>query len=68
VSANIPRSAGFGRDANRKSPGMVDYAWTAIHGSRHQRREALKLIRRAAAAGNPDAMSALADLEGGNHG
>ena len=61
---NIPRGAGFGRDANPRKPGLLDYEWTARHGSRAQRRAALKLIRQAARDGHPDAQAVLADMGG----
>lgn len=59
----IPKGSGFGRDANPKRPGLVDFVWTAEHGSRAQRRVARKLIRQAARTGHPDARAVLADLE-----
>jgi hypothetical protein len=62
--ASIPRGAGFGRDTNRKHPAQVDFGWTAVNGSRAQRR-ALKLIRKAAREGHHDAAEVLADLAEG---
>ncbi|MBL8438406.1 MAG: hypothetical protein JNM61_09425 [Zoogloeaceae bacterium] len=59
---SIPRGAGFGRDANRMAPSLIDFRWTARHGSRAQRRAALKLIRQAARDGHPDAREVLAEL------
>lgn len=60
---SIPKGAGFGRDANAKRPSLIDYAWTAEHGSRAQRRAVRKLIRQAAAAGHLDVQAVLAELE-----
>lgn len=60
---SIPKGAGFGRDADPKRPGFIDYAWTAEHGSRAKRRAARKLVRQAARAGHPDAQAVLAELE-----
>lgn len=60
---NHPRGAGLGRDANRRRPGLVDYEWTMLHGSRAQRREILRQLRTAKRQGNPEAAAVLADFQ-----
>lgn len=59
MSANFPRGAGLGRDADRRRPGLVDFDWTMQHGGRAQRREILRQLKAHKRQGNAEAGSAL---------
>lgn len=59
--ANIPKGAGFGRDANPRKPGLIDFGFTLEHGSRAQRRETLRQLQQFRRQGIPGAAEALAD-------
>ena len=41
-----PKNSGFGSEQPSANPTMLDYVEIAIHGSRAQRRAAMRLIRR----------------------
>lgn len=60
---NYPRGASFGQQDDRRHAGTFDVEWIAAHGSRAQKREALRQLKRRAAEGNIDAAASLAYLE-----
>lgn len=64
--ADIPKGAGFGRNTSNKQPTPLDFVWIAENGSRAQRREVVKKLKRYAAQGNQDAATVLSELE--HHG
>ena len=61
---NYPKGAGLGRDPNPHNPTLIDFAWTAQHGSRAQRREILRLLKMQSRQGVPGADEALRTLAG----
>ncbi|AMO36531.1 hypothetical protein [Thauera humireducens] len=60
---DYPKGAGFGRDGNRRRPGLVDYGFVMENGSRAQRREVVRQLKAAKRAGLPDAAETLAALQ-----
>ena len=63
-AGNYPKGAGLGRDPNPHNPTLIDFAWTAQHGSRAQRREILRLLKMQSRQGVPGAGEALQTLAG----
>lgn len=63
-AGNYPKGAGLGRDPNPHNPTLIDFAWTAQHGSRAQRREILRLLKMQSRQGVPGADEALRTLAG----
>lgn len=58
-AGNFPKGAGLGRDPNPYNPTLIDFAWTAQHGGRAQRREILRQLKQHRRQGVPGADEAL---------
>lgn len=61
-SGNYPKGAGLGRDPNPQRPGLIDFNWAAVHGSRAQRREILRRMKEHVRHRVPGAREALQQM------